>query len=183
MQGSLYLDEANQAMTTEIKAEIAGLNFDLDGNQTLLLRIHGNGKALYEAFKDKTLSVQIKEYKHKRSKNANSFCWALCTEIADILRSDKDSVYLEMLKRYGQSELISVLSEVNMAGYLKYFEIAGESRLNGKDFTHYKVFKGSSEYNTREMSIFLDGIVSEAEMLGIPVLSDSELALLKEEWK
>lgn len=63
-------------------------------------------------------------------------------------------------------------------------EIAGLTfDLDGKDFTHYKVFKGSSEYDTREMSIFLDGIVSEAESLGIPVLSDSELALLKEEWE
>lgn len=170
-------------MTTELKAEIAGLTFDLDGNQTLALSLHGDGKTVYEAYKNKILRVTVTEYRQKRSKNANAFCWALCTEIANILRTDKDSVYLTMLKRYGQSALISVRSDIPFGGYLKYFEVEGESTLNGKEFKHYKVFKGSSEYDTREMSIFLDGIVSEAESLGIPVLSDSELALLKEEWK
>lgn len=170
-------------MTTELKAEIAGLTFDLDGNQTLALSLHGDGKTVYEVYKNKILRVTVTEYRQKRSKNANAFCWALCTEIANVLRTDKDSIYLIMLKRYGQSALISVRSDIPFGGYLKYFEVEGESTLNGKDFTHYKVFKGSSEYDTREMSIFLDGIVSEAESLGIPVLSDSELALLKEEWK
>ena len=33
------------------------------------------------------------------------------------------------------------------------------------------------------MSIFLDGIVQEAKNICIPVLSQSELALLKEEWR
>ncbi len=170
-------------MTVELKAEIADLQFDLQGNQLLTLRIRGDARRLYDTFKDKVLSVLFKEYRKRRSKNANAFCWAMCNEIANLLRTDKDSVYLTMLKRYGQSAVISIRSDIPFGGYLKYFEVEGESTLNGKDFTHYKVFKGSSEYDTREMSIFLDGIVSEAQALGIPVLSDSELALLKDEWR
>lgn len=169
-------------MTAELKAEIAGLTFDLSGKQTLSLTLHGDGRAVYDALHGKALSVTVKEYKEHRSRNANALCWALCTQIADVLRTSKEAVYLDMLKAYGQSEIVSVVSDIDLTGYVKYCEVAGTSELNGKPFTHYKVYKGSSEYDTREMSIFLDGIVQEAKDMGIPVLTESELALLKEEW-
>lgn len=128
------------------------------------------------------LSIEIKPYRKKRSLDANALCWKLCTEIANILRTDKDSVYLLMLKRYGQSDIVSVSKGIDVNPYFKYYEKAGEGRVNGKDFVHYKVYQGSSEYDTRYMSIFLDGIVSEAKEMGIQVLSSNELSLLKEEW-
>ena len=128
------------------------------------------------------LSIKIGKYREKRSLNANALCWKLCTEIANVLRSDKDGVYIEMLKRYGQSDVVSVLSTVDVSGYFKYYDVFGTGYANGKEFTHYKVYKGSSEYDTQEMSILLDGIVDEAEQLGIQVLSAQELSLIKSEW-
>ena len=130
---------------------------------------------------EKEYILEIKQYRRKRSLNANNLCWKLCTEIADILRTDKDSVYLTMLKRYGQSDIVSVIKGIDVKPYFKYYEEAGEGRVNGREFTHYKVFKGSSEYDTREMSIFLDGVVSEAKEMDIEVLTARELSLLKEE--
>lgn len=129
------------------------------------------------------LIFEIKPYKEKRSKNANAYAWTLIGKIADALRTDKDSVYLLMLKRYGQSELVSVLSTVNVKGIFKYYEVAGETTLNGKDFTHYRVFKGSSEYDTREMAVLIDGIISEAKNLGIETMTPEQLSILKERWK
>ena len=43
-----------------------------------------------------------------------------------------------MLKRYGQSDVVSVVSSINVSSYFKYYEEAGTSKLNGKDFTHYR---------------------------------------------
>ena len=79
--------------------------------------------------------------------------------------------------------MISVLEDVPIEDYLKYYEKAGESILNGKKFIHYKVYKGSSEMNTKEMSILIDGIVQEAKALGIETLPPNELQSLKESWK
>lgn len=131
---------------------------------------------------DKEKVFEIKEHKLKRSLNSNSYCWVLITKIADVLRTDKEQVYLMMLKRYGQSELVSVLSNINISGYFKYYEVAGTSTLNNKEFTHYKVFKGSSEYDTREMSVLIDGIVSEAKQMGIETLPPDEIEILKSTW-
>lgn len=143
-----------------------------NGQQIIQWLFNQNREQLYE----------IKEHREKRSLNANAYAWCLLGKIADVLRADKEEVYLTMLKRYGQSELVSVLSNINVGGYFKYYEVAGTSMLNGKEFTHYKVFKGSSEYDTREMSILIDGIVSEAKQLDIETLPPHEIQRLKDLW-
>lgn len=136
---------------------------------------------LYSQEKDKLF--EIKEKKNKRSLNANAYLWVLCTEIANQVRLSKEEVYLNMLKHYGQSEVVSVLSNLNLEGYFKYYEVVGISTLDGKEFTHIRVFKGSSQYDSREMSILIDGVVQECNNLGIPTINDEELEKLKVNWK
>ena len=131
---------------------------------------------------DRDKIFEIKEHREKRSLTANAYAWVLIGKIADAMRTSKDEIYLKMLKRYGQSELISVLSHVPIGNYIKYYEEAGESKLNGKDFTHYRVYKGSSEFDSREMSIFIDGVVSEAKELGIQTDTPNMIAEMKARW-
>lgn len=132
---------------------------------------------------DREKEFEVKEHKEKRSLNANAYAWKLITEIGNVTRLSKEEVYLDMLKHYGQSEIVSVLSNIDVSGYFKYYEAIGTAKLQGKDFTHYKIYKGSSEYNTYEMSVLIDGIVHEAEQLDIQTLTPAELLRLKELWK
>ena len=132
---------------------------------------------------DREKLFEVKEHKEKRSLNANAYAWKLITEIGNVTRLSKEEVYLDMLKHYGQSEIVSVLSNIDVSGYFKYYEAIGKAKLQGKDFTHYKIYKGSSEYNTYEMSVLIDGIVHEAEQLDIQTLTPAELSRLKELWK
>ena len=132
---------------------------------------------LYQQDKDKKFT--IKEYKEKRSLDQNAYAWKLITEIGNVLRKSKEEVYLQMLKDYGQSEIVSILSSINPKGYFKYYEAVGTGIVNNKEFTHYKIFKGSSELDSKEMSIFIDGIVQECKQLGISTLTPDEIAQLK----
>lgn len=170
----------------EITGKIQGLALDFATRKaTLTLSINEEhaAKSLYDDFREaEKLSITIDRYREKRSLNANNYAWKLLTEIANVLRTNKEEVYLIMLKRYGQSEILSVLAHIPIEKYVKYCEEAGESTLNGKLFKHYKVYKGSSEFDTREMSIFLDGVVSEAKELGIPTETPNEIARLKSLW-
>ena len=129
--------------------------------------------------KDLEKKFEIKEYRQKRSLNSNAYCWALIGEIADKMRMSKEDVYLSMLRDYGQSELVSVRSDIDIKGYFKYYEEFGTGTVNGKEFTHYKIYKGSSEYDTKEMSVFIDGVVQEAQALGIQTLTPTQIAELK----
>lgn len=172
-------------MMHELTGKISGVSFSYTGNPLVTFEISEKSHALkmVDALKDiEPLSIKVKKYRQKRSLNANNYAWKLMTEIANVTRGDKEDVYLLMLKRYGQSEMISVLAHIPIEQYVQYCEEAGESVLNGKTFKHYKVFKGSSEFDTREMSIFIDGVVYEAKSLGIPTETPDEIANLKSLW-
>ena len=128
---------------------------------------------------DREKLFDIKEYREKRSLSQNAYAWKLINEIGNKIGKSKEEVYLQMLKDYGQSEIISMLSTIEPKGYFKYYEIIGIGIVNDKEFTHYKIFKGSSEFNTLEMKIFIDGIIQEATQLGIPTITEKELESMR----
>lgn len=135
---------------------------------------------LLEQAKDK--KFELKEYKEKRSLNANNYFWKLTTELAELLRISKEEMYFILLQKYGQSEMVSVLADIDVKHYFKYYTEAGESILNGKLFKHYKVYKGSSEMNSKEMSILIDGLVSDCKEVGIETKTTQEINSLLESW-
>lgn len=132
---------------------------------------------LFEQDRDKLF--EIKEYKEKRSLSQNAYAWKLINEIGNKIGKSKEELYVEMLKDYGQHEVISMLSTIDPKGYFKYYEAIGTGIVNDKEFTHYKIFKGSSEFNTLEMKIFIDGIIQEATQLGIPTITEKELESMR----
>lgn len=131
---------------------------------------------------DKTKQYEVKEYKQKRSLNANNYFWELTTQLANVLRMDKEELYLLLLQRYGQSEMVSVVADIDVKPYFKYYTEAGESFLNGKLFKHYEVYKGSSEMDSKEMSILIDGLVSECKEQDIETRTPEEIKSLLESW-
>ena len=137
---------------------------------------------IFRLDKDTVYDVKIDKHREKRSLNANAYLWKLVTEMGNVLSKSKEEVYLQMLIDYGQSEMVSILSEIDVKGYFKYYKLAGTSILNGKEFNHYKIYKGSSEYNTKEMSILLEGVVQEARNLGIKTKDDIELERMIDKW-
>lgn len=167
----------------EFKARLTGYNYSpLDEKNHITFTLDDDVSNYLDEFIDKELNITVKEYKKKRSLNANAYLWSLCNELGNKLKLSKDEVYFNLLKSYGQSEIISVVSNVSIKDYVKYYEEIGKGEINSKEFTHYKIFKGSSEYDTYEMSILIDGAIQECKQLGIQVLSDSEIDLLKREW-
>ena len=135
----------------------------------------------------KELDIEIKQHRKKRSLDANSYAWVLLSKMADKLKTSKDTLYIDMLRQYGQREpqLLSIVAEgaemVYRATHGHCTEV-GESELNGKVFKHLAVLRGSSTYDSKEMATLIDGIVGEAKELGIETMTLSELALLKQKW-
>lgn len=127
---------------------------------------------------------EITREKKKRSLNANAYAWQLITKIGDVLRLSKEDVYFDMLKSYGQGGAISVEERFadNFKRTWKYHESLGKSQLKGRTFEHFRFWVGSSEYDTNEMAILIDGIVQEAKQLKIETLTPMELERLKDEW-
>ena len=142
---------------------------------------------LFELDRNKLYDIKIEEHKEKRSLNANSYLWVLCTKIADKLTTGynsvtKEEIYEQMLKSYGQSIMIPVTLNSKPDGYFKYYDYNGRSILNGKVADWYIIYKGSSEYNTYEMSVLLNGVVEECRTLNIETKRQEEIDALLNSW-
>lgn len=129
-----------------------------------------------------TFELNIKPYRAKRSLNANAYLWALVGKIADLIREDKNAVYKFMLERYGQYEVIEMRSDINPRRWFKYIEPLGKVQHDGMSYNQFRAWRGSSEYDTREMAILLDGVINEATNLGIATITDEELNRMKGSW-
>lgn len=136
---------------------------------------------LYKLDKDTKYDIKIDKHRNKRSLDANAYSWVLQTEIANVLRESKEKIHFDMLKTYGQRDYISMLADINIADYYTYYEYKGTFSQNDKIFKSYLIYKETHNYNSKEMSIFIDGVVQEARNLGIETLKDKEINSLIEE--
>ena len=134
---------------------------------------------IFRLDKDTVYDVKIEKHKKMKTSDQNAYVWKLMNEIGNVLRKSKDEVYFDMLKSYGQVSEICILSSINPSGYFKYYEVSSKRMFNDKEFTIYRIYKGSSEFDTREMSIFIDGVIQEAKQLGIQTLTPNQLLELK----
>lgn len=131
---------------------------------------------------DETKEYEVKEYKHKRSLNANAYYWVLVNKIADALNQSKEFIHLCMLKQYGQRYVLCVPYDTPIENLVKYYEQDGVRKQGDRLFKTYNVYLPSSEMNTYEMSKLIDGTVEEAQSMGIETMTPDELAHLKAMW-
>lgn len=129
------------------------------------------------------LDIEAKKHRNKRSLDANAYAWKIITEMADSLRRNKDEVYQDKLFEYGQVMMVPTKKGEKPDGFFKYYRFFQDGILNGKECDWYKVAKGSSEFDSREMGIFIDGIVQDAKELGIVTDTPEQIAMYKEAWK
>ena len=139
----------------------------------------------YEKLKDcKKLRIRAAQYRKKRSLDANAYLWVLLQKMAEVLRTDKWSLYLQMLKRYGKFTYIVVKPTAVEAVKKQWRECEeiGEIDVNGDRAVQMLCYYGSSTYDAKEFSILLDGVISEAKDLGIETLPSEELERMMEQY-
>ena len=132
---------------------------------------------LFEQDREKVF--EIKERKRKRSLTQNAYYWALLNQLARKLSMPDSEVHKNMLRDYGVADVFSARDDVPLEGYFRYFDVIGHGELNGKNYTHVKVYKGSSRMNSTEFSHLLDGMRQECEQQGIVTLTPDEIARME----
>lgn len=148
---------------------------------------------LRKAGKQEKLTVVLKTWKNKRSLDANAYYWALVEKISKLNSTSKNVVHNIMLERYGALERmeggqlipVCIRDDIDYRE-LNYMHLKPTSKTlekSGVRYRWYYLIKGSSQYNTTEMSVLIDGIVSECKELEIETLPPDELRHMKEAWK
>lgn len=131
------------------------------------------------------LDVEISKHRRKRSLDANSYYWLLLGKIGKFTGDSKNRLHNIMLDRYGKLDTMSDGSLIPFCirddiDYLEfpYPHLKPTQKTlskSGKMYRWYYQIKGSSEYNTEEMSRLIYGVVSECKEMGIETLSPEEL--------
>lgn len=144
---------------------------------------------LFKLEKDIVYDVKIEKHREKRGLRANKYAWKLITEISRVLTMSKDEVYTKMLSDYGvlktDEQGMSIEGYFSLDTDLKslgaYWYFVEFVDINGGVKRKCLMLKGSSEYNSKEMYDFIQGIEQEAKALGIETLEERETRLLIEE--
>lgn len=181
-----------------LTAKIKDIGRTLDGKYTLTLEspqiVTEEAAGLSQ---EECLDVEIKKHRKKRSLDANSYYWLLLSKLAESLNVSKPYMHNSILRKYGQIERIdgqavyivipdtdSAQKDVDEAQlyHLKPTSQVKEGK-GGIMYRTYMMLKGSSMYNTKEMSILIDGIVNECKCMGIETIPPYELQRMMEAYK
>lgn len=143
----------------------------------------------YEKLKDcDKLNIKAIKFRNKRSLNANAYFHVLVGMIADSLTISKAKAKNILICKYGQPQLLpdgSVMvykTNAPVEFMLEQESIHCIPIKYSEDATFYKIYRGSSTLDTKEMSILIDGTVADATELGIGTISPEELKKMKERW-
>lgn len=142
-----------------------------------------------EKLLQKDLSIELKQYRAKRSLDANAYYWVLVTRIAKTVGNSNAYIHNEMLRKYGQIEVIDgqaiylVIPDTDEAqkrvdeAETYHLRPTSQTRIgkDGKTYRTYMMLRGSHEYDSAEMAALINGVVSEAKDLGIETMSPDEL--------
>lgn len=136
---------------------------------------------------DKDFLAEFEEFKEKRSLDANAYMWALLHKLAmkltnaDVVMT-ADELYLKYLKEYGQGSVVKLRKgdDIDLSLVLKYF--APHETLADGTGNYFRIWVGSSDYNTEEMSAMIKGVVKECKLYGVETMTPAELARLCNDW-
>ena len=157
----------------ERTGKFSNINKNLRTGETLItFSIDGNpDESIDEIMRCEKLTIIAKPYRKKRSLDANAFLWACIGDMASAMKppGDKWQIYLTLLKRYGKYTYIVLKPEAveRMRAVWRETEVVGDISVNGEPGVQLLCYYGSSTYNSKEMSVLLDGTVSEMKEMGL----------------
>ena len=168
-----------------MKGKLKDLTRNMDGTWNLTITLGGDSRAVWDKYHDKDVSVEIKQYREKRSLDANAYCWLMIGKIAEKMHIDRVEVYREAVKAIGGNSTIVCVKNVAVDALIHGWQDRGigwmaekmPSKIPG--CTNVMLYYGSSTYDTLQMSLLIDHVLQDAKALGIETLTPEELEAMK----
>ena len=147
---------------------------------------------LFDRLKGKDVTVEIKKFSPGRSKDANAFCWVLCSDIGRAMTPplSKEDVYRMAIKAVGvytQTQLLAwdvqkVKERWEEHGTGWFVEIVDDApALVGHKTIN--LYYGTSTYTVQEMRVLLEWLTDQCRQMQIAIpLSKQDEKELLERW-
>lgn len=169
------------------KGQFKGVQRDWETNKPLITfsLLEGQIEDLND-LSDKDLTIEVKKFHKKRSLNANAYMWELLGKIAThpSINSSPDEIYEQYIQQmrlpYQDDDgyiFVTVKTSVDMSkieGHWCFHSMSADGK-----FTSYYMLRGSSTFDSSEMSKLINLVVDDAKNLGIETLTPDELARLE----
>lgn len=136
----------------------------------------------------KRVKLTIEEDTKKRSLDANAYAWVLMRDLAEHYKVKPIEVYQEQILdlhtftivpiKNEEVEKWSAMWEDRGSGWLVIN--LGASKIEG--YTNLKCFRGSSTFDSKEMSRLIDNLVQECDLAGISI-DKERIEEARGEWK
>ena len=171
--------------------KLTGIQRLFGGEWVLSFSTTADAGAVYDRLKDSEVNVEIKKHNPKRSKDANAFCWALCSDIGKAIRPpiSKEEVYRRAIREVGEYEPLPIREDAVETfqnrwashGVGWFAEVIDNSKIPGYKlvFAYY----GSSTYDTSSMSRLLDFLVDECQQMGLEIPASKEQEEMLSSWQ
>lgn len=133
------------------------------------------------------VDITVKKHRNKRSLDANAYAWVLIDKIAAKRDMSKAEVYRNAIRDIGgvsevvciQNRAVKTMKDVWTRNGIGWQVDEMPSKIAG--CTNLVLYKGSSVYDTKQMSALIDSLVQDAQSIGIETRSQEEIdSLLKE---
>lgn len=170
----------------EFFAKLDGVTQDyMTGDKLITFRADDLNISDVSILQDIRLKVKAEKARKHRSLDCNRYLWALIGKMAENLRTDKWTIYLKMLKQYGQFTYVVIRPKAveTFKAQWRECEELGEIEVNGQKGIQFLCYFGSSTYDQSEIGVLIDGVISECKELGIDTLTPDEIAKMVEVWK
>ena len=165
----------------------------MGGEWVLSIVTRENPGKLIDKLKDTDVNVEIKKVSKPRTKDANAFCWALCTDIGNALTPPlpKEEVYRGAIKDVGVYQPLPIRPDAverfcerwGERGTGWFAEIIDDVWIKGKLYKLVFAYFGTSTYNREEMARLIDHLKQDAENMGLIIpLSKAEEERMLGEW-
>lgn len=147
-----------------------------------------------ESLQGKEVVLDVQKFREKRSNQANAYFWQLATQIGNVLGASKDTIYEMKLKDYGVFEDYTLPVEaVNTFSRLFRFvepqyyyttdTVTEIGEIKPLKMVCLRCWKGSHEYDTKQMSNLINGTVNDAKDLGIDTWTPAEIEQALKCWE
>lgn len=172
------------------KTRIVGIENDYQSGKTYVrLALLPSDNEELEKLKDIELDLILKKHFEPRSMNANKYFHTLSDKLADALRMSKPMCKNWLLWKYGQrwrsddGELFCIKTNAPEKELLENKDFHCWGTKPAPDGTPmYVLLRHSSTYDSREMSILIDGTIEECKEAGVDTETPDEIARLKALW-
>lgn len=166
-----------------------------DGTQIVSFVTRSDYAEEFDELKDADVDIEIDRHREKRSKNANNYCWVLCTKLAEKMSNNgvlvtKEEVYRDHIKEVGIYKDFNDLDPDAAKTLRTAWGMLGVGWVTEQvDFEQdgekvvVRCYYGSSRYNRKQMTRLIDSLTQDCRALGITTLADEEIEELLRQWE